>query len=694
MKHGCFAAPHSVVVTLTILLTVGSASAQVTILTVGPHGTYTQIQDAIDVVVSGDDTEIRVEGASTYVENLDIGTGFSGGTLALLGGWDMTFTDRVFPAQNTIIDGNQAGGVVVGLAQVPKVKLKIPKMIPGLETILKSKPPLTTGISDAVTEVPFLDDFNPEFTRSMSLLPRTSEGSFVLEKPGNYIFEFQSYCLKAGTYAPGEDRGGRGYLYAPLKGPQSDIIGNILKNAYLHPEIPQKDIQVLLWAVISRTKIKNMPPKMKRTAALLLTPKELYRINGGALGLIPEELINKAFADLPTSVRRVMEAEAHLRSMLTRASASYEELERVAVLQGEPPFEEGDREVPNGRWSFHPDGFFIRYFPCGYPQMLIELNLPESIQVEHDAQGRITSISDQRGNSIKTVYSDTVEPLVISGEPLLRGYVFHSLFLERINFEHADPEKKEKKEWKNKGWTLLGIPTGGGQINSSVNHFSDSQKRYFWSLTHKKQLNDLFKGLIILGRFADNQKLSPDKLEEIMALGHYAVALQNAVSSSTAEEEDWLESALNLVKTAWLAAVSKNMSTIEGTPIFDPAEDPVPGQGASQRGGDSPRPTNKTEECGNRLSECMDKAKEKLDRLVKDCLRSDFFDENLCNVDAIAECMLQIYAGDRDISTLNDCIIGANCGGTDELRKCVRSKLGVYHRDIWKCDEAYKKCMN
>ena len=108
MKQGCFAAPHSVVVTLTILLTVGSASAQVTILTVGPHGTYTQIQDAIDVVVSCDDTEIRVEGASTYVENLDIGTGFSGGTLALLGGWDMTFTDRVFPAQNTIIDGNQA----------------------------------------------------------------------------------------------------------------------------------------------------------------------------------------------------------------------------------------------------------------------------------------------------------------------------------------------------------------------------------------------------------------------------------------------------------------------------------------------------------------------------------------------------------------------------------------------------------
>ena len=582
----------------------------------------------------------------------------------------------------------------IGLAQFPKIKLKIPKKIPGLKTILKSKPPLTTGIADAVTEVPFLDDFNPEFTRPMTLLPRTPKGGFVLEKPANYIFECQSYCLKAGTYAPGEGRGGKGYLYAPLKGPQSDIIRNILENSYLHPEIPQRDIQVLLWAVISRTRIKSMPAKMRRTAALLLTPKELFRINGGALGLIPKKLIRKVFADLPTSVRRVMEAEAHLRSMLTRASTSYDELERVAVLQGEPPFEEGDREVPKGRWSFHPDGYFIRYFPRGYPRMLIELNLPVSIRVKRDAQCRITSISDRRGNGIKTVYNDTVEPLTISGEASLKGYVFRSLVFERVNFELENPEKKENKEWKNKGWTLLGIPTGKGQINSRVNRFSDSQKRYLWSLTHKKQVNDLFKGLITLGRFANNQRLSPDKLEEIMALGHYAVALQNAVNNGTSEEKDWLESSLNLVKMAWQSAVSINMSTSEDTPIFNPAEDPTPGSAGEQREGDSPRPSNKEDECGEKkLRECMDKAREKLDRMVKDCLRYNGYDENSCNIDAIVECVLQIIAGDRDISTLNDCIIEAGCGGTEETRKCVRSKLGVYYLDIRKCQEAYKKCM-
>ncbi|HUX78128.1 MAG TPA: hypothetical protein VMW10_00035, partial [Alphaproteobacteria bacterium] len=486
----------------------------------------------------------------------------------------------------------------------------------------------------------------------------------------------------------------RGYLYAPLKGPQADIVSNLLKKSYLHPEIPQKDIQILLWAIISRTKIKKMSPEKRYTAVKLLTPKEIYRINGGALGLIPRKFLNKAFENLPSSVRRVMEAEARLRTMLTKTQASYEELERIAVLHGEPPHEEGDREVPLGRWSFHPDGYFIRYFPRGYRRMLIELYYPEPVQIKRDKLGRIIFIADQKGNRLETVYNDTVEPLTISGEPSLRGYVFHSLFFERVNFEQGNPEKKEKKEWKNKGWTLLGIPTGRGQINSRVNHFSDSQKRYLWSLTHKKQVNDLFKGLITLGRFGDKQRLSPDKMEEIMALGHYAVALQNSVSNSTAEDKDWLESALNLVKMAWQAAVSKNMSTSEDTPIFNPAEDPVPGQAASQRGGDSPRPTNKTEECDKKLGECMDKAKEKLDRFVKDCLKSNSYNENLCNIDAITECIIQIYAGDRDISTLNDCIEEAGCGGTDEIKKCVRSKLGLYYRDIWKCDEAYKKCMN
>ena len=80
---------------LALVLTPGLTEAQVTVLEVGLHGTYDNIQDAIDAAGFSDDTEIRVEGASTYVENHMISPSFSGGSLTLLGGWNMDFTGRV-----------------------------------------------------------------------------------------------------------------------------------------------------------------------------------------------------------------------------------------------------------------------------------------------------------------------------------------------------------------------------------------------------------------------------------------------------------------------------------------------------------------------------------------------------------------------------------------------------------------------
>jgi len=98
-----------VVAALTLMMTFGAAAeAQVTILTVGPHGTFANIQGAIDTAVVGDDTEIRVEGLTTYVENLVIPSTFNDGALSLLGGWDMTFANRVYLPPDTILDGNQA----------------------------------------------------------------------------------------------------------------------------------------------------------------------------------------------------------------------------------------------------------------------------------------------------------------------------------------------------------------------------------------------------------------------------------------------------------------------------------------------------------------------------------------------------------------------------------------------------------
>jgi len=54
--------------------------------------------------------------------------------------------------------------------------------IPNLDSLLDEKPLVTTSLKDAVTEAPFLDDFNPKDKSPMTWLLRGSGGSFKLTR--------------------------------------------------------------------------------------------------------------------------------------------------------------------------------------------------------------------------------------------------------------------------------------------------------------------------------------------------------------------------------------------------------------------------------------------------------------------------------------------------------------------------------
>lgn len=296
--------------------------------------------------------------------------------------------------------------LIVSCAEVSEVMEKIPVLpdlgVSGSESLLnrliEGEPPISTSIKDAIYEDTALDNFNPTIFSSLAEMPHTKEGGFFL-LPGQFQFEAQSYCLEAGTYLPRS--GGPGYIYAPLKGSKSEIVCRILERSFNYPEIKQHDIQVLLWAIIAKTKISDMSSEMIRTAAKLLTPAEIFELNGGALGIIPDEVFQRAIEDLPESVQRVIEAEQQLRQMLTQTTAStYEEIEEVAVLTGIEPFELLVREIPTSRWSKHPDGYYIRYFPSGYSQMRIELHVPPSALRAGNPHKKLPQFNPSRGGAI------------------------------------------------------------------------------------------------------------------------------------------------------------------------------------------------------------------------------------------------------------------------------------------------------
>ena len=242
-----------------------------------------------------------------------------------------------------------------------------------LEKLVK-KAPITTGLPDAKWAVDSMDAFTPrEAKRDLMTLQRSTNGGFILQ-PGYYEFHDQSYCLKAGTHGPG---GGDGYIYAPPMGPMDDIVISIVRNSVNHPETEQHDIQVLLWSIIARAKYENLDNKIKITAAQLLTPKQLASINRTGLDAIPTPVMQKAMEGLPGPVKSVLQAEAQLRQMLTTPGTPYDQLERVAVLSGMAPMGEGSQSVPSGRWSLHPDGYYVRYIPQGYTNTVVQIWVPQ-----------------------------------------------------------------------------------------------------------------------------------------------------------------------------------------------------------------------------------------------------------------------------------------------------------------------------
>lgn len=232
------------------------------------------------------------------------------------------------------------------------------------------KEPISTSLADAQWADPSQDGFVPQSPkRKLTELQRTSAGGFILQA-GYYSFHDQSYCLHAGTHGPGN---GDGYIYAPPLGSARDAVITVVRNSVQYPQIDQHTVQALLWAILARAKFEDLSNEQKIAAAQLLTPRQLAGLNRNFLDMLATGPIA---ASLPREVRAVMQAEADLRRMLATPGTSYSELERVAVLAGMAPRGAGSVDMPSGRWSHHPDGYWIRYLPGSYTNTVVEIWVP------------------------------------------------------------------------------------------------------------------------------------------------------------------------------------------------------------------------------------------------------------------------------------------------------------------------------
>nr|WP_315159762.1 hypothetical protein [uncultured Flavobacterium sp.] len=243
----------------------------------------------------------------------------------------------------------------------------------GIDKILKQPAAITTSFEDVDKTGSKLPDFKAnEKAQPLYLLPKAPDGGYVLCE-GLYEMTTKSYCLMAGTFAPSS---GDGYMYAPTLGPKEEIVTTILKNAEKHPEVHQHDIQMLLWAIIARTKFADYSGQIKLTAITLLSPQDLLKLEGGALGILPGNIMEKAKSKLPEGIQTIFEAENQIRKLVASGNYSYAEMEKYAIIAGFAP---PRTDVPSGIWTLHPDGYYVRYFPSGYSITKVQIYVPKEL---------------------------------------------------------------------------------------------------------------------------------------------------------------------------------------------------------------------------------------------------------------------------------------------------------------------------
>lgn len=232
---------------------------------------------------------------------------------------------------------------------------------------------ITTNFKDCNT----VDIKQPEFASGKNFVSLCRESfnkdtGYVLT-PGYYQIQLKSFCLKAGTYAPSK---GDGYLFAPLKGPNEEIINALVKNWYNHQDIPQEQVQSLVWAVIAKSSFKNLNTESKLVAARLLSKDQLLKLSKMGLDFIPADIMSKAKSNLPQPVQIALDAENKIRNFFSSSSSSYADLERLAMISGVNPEKSA---IHYGTWGLHPDGYWVAYEPHGYREMTVKIFVPENL---------------------------------------------------------------------------------------------------------------------------------------------------------------------------------------------------------------------------------------------------------------------------------------------------------------------------
>jgi len=297
---------------------------------------------------------------------------------------------------------------------------------------------VTNNRSEAITsnfnEVDTLNFVRNEFVGDQKPLPltdlaRTEDGGFVLS-PGFFETDFKTYCLQPGTPDP---TARDAYFRAPLTGARKDIIESALRNSQKKPHLDQKNVQLLLWSVVSKSNFDNLSPAVQSTARELLTQKQIFELKGGTMGVVKTVARN-----MPSTGLKTMNGD--LFKLFEIGSNSYEAYERIAVLQR--PSKISRPDFKRDQWHKQEEGYYVRYFPDGYKNTKIQVYIPDGCLDSSNKRSGEYVIFDPISMVIVPAFSDA-QRLGIGG-PVVE------IIRQVIKIEKSLPPPPPRKQPENK----------------------------------------------------------------------------------------------------------------------------------------------------------------------------------------------------------------------------------------------------
>jgi hypothetical protein len=162
----------------------------------------------------------------------------------------------------------------------------------------------------------------------------------------------------------------------PLTSYRKDIIETVLRNSLKKPALEQRNIQLLLWSVVSGSDFRKLPWDVQTTAQQLLSRKQIFELKGGVIGIV--KTVSESLP--PTGVS----ANLKLKQLFELGTSSYELYERVAVVDQSLKIKKG--AANKDQWYKQPDGYYLRYFPSSYQHVKVQVYVPEGTLAGKDPE--------------------------------------------------------------------------------------------------------------------------------------------------------------------------------------------------------------------------------------------------------------------------------------------------------------------